>query len=161
MDKKIIFVLIVLCASLLLFGCTQTPASTNSFQSVDNSICKIDGKPVVRMYGTNICPHCIWVGPTYDAVVKKYADENKIVAYHWNWIVTDANVPADDLLTPNFEGTMPASEKAVFDNFSPNGYVPAFVFGCKYYRIGNEFEQQNDLNAERAEFERVIQELLK
>ncbi len=67
----------------------------------------------------------------------------------------------DDTLTTANEGTMPPSEEAVFQQFSPNSNVPAFVFGCKYYRIGNQFESQKDLNAEEAEFTRVIEELLK
>jgi len=161
MNKKIFFILIALAASLILFGCTQSGGSSNAFKSVDNSICTVDGKPIVRMFSTNTCPHCKWVGPTYDEVVKKYADENKIVAYHWEWIITDPSVPGDDLLTPAFEGVVPESEKNVFGQFSEQSAVPAFVFGCKYYRIGNEFEKQNDLAAEKAEFERIIQELLK
>jgi len=162
MNKKIFFVLVALAASLLLFGCTQgADGSTNSFKSVDNSVCTIEGKPIVRMYSTNTCPHCLWVGPAYDEVVEKYVDENKIIAYHWEWIVDAPVRSGDDLLTPENEEQVPDAETKVFEQFTPEGYVPTFVFGCKYYRIGNEFEQQKDLNAERAEFDRIIQELLK
>lgn len=160
MNKKIFLVLITLAVALLLFGCTQSqPASQNAFKSVDNSICKIDGKPVIRMYSTNICPHCKWVGPTFDEVVKKYEAQGKIVAYHWEWVVDQPTRTVSDLLHPEVT-QMPDTEQKIFEQFTPEGYVPTFVFGCKYYRIGNQFEQQNDLNAEKAVFEETIQKLL-
>ena len=156
--------LILVLMALSIFGCTAPTTQENKFQSIaENSICKLDGKPVIRMYSTNICPHCIWVKPAFDGVIRKYVDANKIVAYHWEWIIDSEGTltGVDDKLTSAFEGTIPTSEEAVFNAFSPNTNVPAFVFGCKYYRIGNQFEQQKDLNAEKAEFERIIEELLK
>ena len=115
------------------------------------------------MYSTSICPHCIWVKPAFDEVVKKYVDENKIVAYHWEWIIDSEGslTGVDDKLTSQLEGTLPPIEDAVFKEFSPNTSVPAFIFGCKYYRLGNQFEIQKDLTAEKAEFTRIIEELLK
>lgn len=67
--KKIIFVLII-TLSLLLLGCTQpnnTDQPTNqndtnsTFKLVENSICEIEGKPVIRLYSTTWCSHCNWV----------------------------------------------------------------------------------------------------
>ncbi len=74
-------ILVLLILALSLFGCTAPIAQENKFVSIqDNSICKLGGKPVIRMYSTSICPHCIWVKPAFDAVVKKYVDENEIGA---------------------------------------------------------------------------------
>ncbi len=162
---KIFVAILILTLILGLLGCTAPPSNENAFQSIEgNSICKLEGKAIIRMYSTNICPHCIWVKPAFDSVIKKYVDQNKIIAYHWEWIINNEGtlVGVDDKLTTNIiEGTLPKTEEAIFNEFSPNTNVPAFVFGCKYYRIGNQFETQKDLNAEKAEFERIIEELLK
>jgi len=154
MNKKLIFVVLLISILGLFFGCSQV-AQKNDFLKVDGSVCKEAGKPVIRMYGTTWCPHCEWVRPTFDSVVKEYVDANKIVAYHWQLDVSD------NTLTDTNEGTVPALEKAVFNQFNPKGSIPTFVFGCKYYRIGNGFETQKDLNAERAEFIKIIEEVLK
>ena len=162
MKHKNIFILILLISTLILLGCVQPTSSPNVFTKVDGTVCKEDNKPIVRMFSTTTCPHCKWVGPTFDEVVKKYASEGKIIAHHWEWGFDDKGaIFGDDKLTPNFEGTVPASEEAIFNQFSKESEVPAFVIGCKYYRIGNEFEKQNDLNAERTEFVRIIEEVLK
>ncbi len=50
---------------------------------------------------------------------------------------------------------------AIFKQFNPDNSIPTFVFGCEYYRVGNAYEQQNDLTAEIGEFKAVIEELLK
>ena len=85
------------------------------------------------MYSTNTCPHCVWVGPTFESVVKEYVDQNKIVAHHWKWMINNKGefIGVDDTLTPEFEGVMPKEEEEIFNKFSPRSSVPAFVFGCK------------------------------
>ena len=161
---KLFGVLILLILAISLIGCIAPTQNENKFKTIEgNSICKLDGKPIIRMYSTSICPHCIWVGPTFNSVVQKYVDENKIVAYHWEWIINnEGNVTGTkDKLTSAMQQTLPAGEEAVFKEFSPSTGVPAFIFGCKYYRIGNQFELKKDLNAEKAEFTRIIEELLK
>ncbi|MFA6065125.1 MAG: thioredoxin family protein [archaeon] len=154
MNKKIIFSIVLIAILGLFFGCAQV-AQKNDFLKVDGSICKIDGKPVVRMFSTTWCPHCEWIKPTFDSVAKEYVDANKIIAFHWQVDIQD------NTLTDTNEGSIPASEMAVFNQFNPNGSIPTFVFGCKYYRIGNGFEAQKDLNAERAEFVKIIEQLIK
>jgi len=161
---KLFGLMILLILTISLFGCTSPTTKENKFLSIEgNSVCKLEGKPIIRMYSTSICPHCIWVKPAFDEVVKKYVDENKIVAYHWEWIIDSEGslTGVDDKLTSQLEGTLPPIEDAVFKEFSPNTSVPAFIFGCKYYRLGNQFEIQKDLTAEKAEFTRIIEELLK
>jgi thiol-disulfide isomerase/thioredoxin len=116
---------------------------------------KIDGKPVVRLFSTTWCPHCIWIKETFDSTMKEYVAQGKIVAYHWE-IDT-----GDNSLTPDMEKEVPASELAIFSKFSPGNNIPLFVFGGKYYRIGNGFESQQDLEKEKAEFRAMIEQLLK
>lgn len=113
-----------------------------------------DGKPVIRLFSTTWCPHCKWIKETFDRVAKEYADAGKIVAYHWE---VDTK---DNTLTPQAETSIPKTELAVFQEFNPQGYVPAFVFGGKYSRIGNGYEQKQDLAAEEAEFRAVIESLI-
>jgi len=117
-------------------------------------VCTVDGKPVVYLFSTTWCGHCGWIKDTFDSTVKEYVDAGKIVAYHYQ-IDT-----GDDTLTEEVETSVPDSDMAVYGKFNPGGSIPTFVFGCKYYRIGNGFESQQDLAAEEAEFRKVIDDLL-
>lgn len=121
----------------------------------DAEVCTEDGLPVVFLFSTTWCPHCQWSGPGFDEVVQKYVDAGKIKAYHWE-IDT-----GDNTLTSAVEKSVPDEHMSVYETFNPKGSIPTFVFGCKYHRIGNGHEQSNDLEAEKAEFEAVIQELIK
>lgn len=118
-------------------------------------ICKENGKPVVYLFSTTWCPHCQWIGKTFDEVVKKYVDQGKIVAYHWD---VDVN---DNTLTSEKETVVPAKDLAIYKEFNPGGSIPTFVFGCKYSRIGNGYEQQQDLKSEISEFEALINDMIK
>ncbi|MGI6589627.1 MAG: hypothetical protein ACOX1V_03100 [Candidatus Iainarchaeum sp.] len=153
-DPKILFIAGVLIIGILAIF---------YFHFSTPQICTKDGKPIVRMYSTNTCPHCVWVGPTFESVVKEYVDQNKIVAHHWKWMINNKGefIGVDDTLTPEFEGVMPKEEEEIFNKFSPRSSVPAFVFGCKESRLGNKFESEQDLEAEREEFVRIIEDLLK
>jgi len=52
------------------------------------------------------------------------------------------------------------TEQAIYNKFNPKGSVPTFVFGCKYFRVGNAYEAQDNLEAEETEFRSVIDKLL-
>ena len=137
---------------------TSDDTTIETFNDNGGAICTEDSKPVIRMFSTSTCPHCLWVGDTFDDVVQKYVDEGSIVAHHWEiWNLSAST--GDDLLTDQVEGSIPASEIAIYNTYS-GGYVPTFVFGCRYYRVGNGYETENDLKAEAAEFMAVIEELL-
>lgn len=130
------------------------PPGIVTFESVDGDICVEDGKPVIRLFSTTRCGHCQWVSDTFDDVVRDYMDDGLIVARHWE---LDIN---DDILTIPVEQAVPDDEIEVFYEYNPEGYVPIFIFGCKYYRIGTAYEQENDLDAEADEFIAVIEALL-
>jgi len=128
-----------------------------TFESFNNSGYEVEleeGKPVVRLFSTTWCPHCQWVRETFDNVVKEYVDAGKIAAYHWE---VDTG---DNTLTAEVEAEVPASELAVYQEFNPKGSIPTFVFGGKYYRVGNGFEAADDLAAEEAAFRAVIDKIL-
>ncbi len=115
---------------------------------------KIDGKPVVRLFSTTWCPHCTWIKETFDSTMKEYVSQGKIVAYHW-----EIDTGTDTLNAGTTK--IPDSEMAIFNKFSPESRIPLFVFGGKYYRIGNGFEAEQDLAKEKAEFRAMVEQLLK
>ena len=125
------------------------------FEKKNAQICKEDGKPVVYLFSTTWCPHCVWVKDTFDKTVAEYVKAGKIKAYHWE---LDTN---DNTLTSEKETSVPAAAQAVYQEFNPAGSIPTFVIGCKYFRVGNGFESQNDLNAEAAELKAAIDAVLK
>ncbi|MCJ7817145.1 MAG: hypothetical protein MUP55_04780 [Candidatus Aenigmarchaeota archaeon] len=166
--KKILLGLVVAAILSVVFisGCIQQPPINNTtcnitnpgiktFKCIEGPVETIDGKPIIRLFSTTWCPHCVWIKDTYDRVAKEYVDAGKIVAYHWEMDT------GDNILTTEIETSVPDSEQAVFQKFNPNNTIPTFVFGGKYYRIGNGYEQQQNLTAEENEFRAVIEELIK
>jgi len=123
-----------------------------SFKDKGGEGCTEDGKPVIRLFTTSSCPHCAWVKPAFEEVVKEYGD--RVVAHVWELDT------GDDKLTDEVETSVPDDEKELYHSFNPNRTVPTFVFGCKYLRIGNYHEAKNDLAAEKADFREVIDALL-
>lgn len=126
-----------------------------TFKDTGEGICTEDGKPVIKLFSTTWCPHCKWISATFDNVVKEYVDNGQIVASHWELD------KGEDTLTAEIENGIPESELEIYKKYNPKGGVPTYVFGCKYVRIGNGYEKQNDLQAEEDEFRTVIEELLK
>ena len=151
---------------VLIAGCSQksnqvhidqqeySNATIQTFQETGDVLCTDEkGKPIIRFFATSWCPHCKWIKETYMGVMRKYIDEGKITAYLWE---VDTN---DDLLRKG-DQPIPASEEQIFEKYNPKGSIPTFIFGCAYYRVGNGYEQQDNLAAEAAEFHAVIRELL-
>jgi thioredoxin-related protein len=125
-----------------------------TFTDTGEDICLEDGKPIVRIFSTTTCPHCTWIKSTVDKVLKEYQQQEKIVAYHWELDIKE------DALTEQQENSVPAEEMNVFSTFNPRYTVPTFIFGCRYMRIGNGYERQDNLKAEEAEFRAVIELLI-
>jgi thiol-disulfide isomerase/thioredoxin len=122
-----------------------------TFTEYDTEICKDGGKPVVYLFSTTWCPHCEWIKDTFDSWAKDNAD--KAVIYHWELDTSD------NTLTDAVETEVPAEHQAVYEEFNPSGSIPTFVFGCRYGRVGNGYEAQDDLDAERDSFDKVLEEL--
>ena len=117
-------------------------------------LCTTDGKPNIYLFSTTWCPHCEWIGETYEDLVKQYVAEGKINAYHWELDIKD------DTLTVQKEGVVPVEMEAIFKQYNPKGSIPTFVFGCKYWRVGNGYEAENNLQAEEDEFRKTIDMLV-
>ncbi len=150
---KKLFIVVLLFSTLLFFGCT-TPQRNTFTDSGNTDVCVIEGKPIIRMYSATYCPHCEWVAPAFDEVVQEYVAQEKIVAMHWELDVKD------DILTPLDENAVPELEYTVFKSFNSKGSIPTFVFGCKYYRIGTAFEQEDNLEGEKQQFREFIEKTI-
>jgi thiol-disulfide isomerase/thioredoxin len=163
------FVFLSLFLLLLVAGCLGSspaeytfrdttdiaPAQIRSFQSIpDAEVCLEDGKPLILSFSTTTCPHCRWINDTYNGVMKEYLDKGLITARHWK-----ADI-GDEQFSEERESAVFERDVAVFEQFNPDFSVPTYVFGCKYYRIGNAYELEDDLDAEAGEFKAVIEQLL-
>ncbi len=128
----------------------------NTFKSYDinEQICLENGKPLILLFSTTNCPHCVWIKPTFDNTVAEYVKSGKIFARHW-----EVNIN-DDTLTPEAETMIPDSDLKLYYSFNPGKTVPTFIFGCKYYRVGTGYERQKDLTLEEKEFREIIEHLI-
>jgi len=79
-----------------------------------SDVCKEDGKPIVYFFGSKNCPQCTWEDPIIKNVTDKFNDQ---ISFHEN---IDTEKDSDILL-----------------KYSPKGYIPLIIIGCKYYRIGS------------------------
>jgi len=125
-----------------------------TFDATGDELCAEGGKPLVILFSTTWCPHCKWIGSTFERVVAEYAEEGLIAAYHWE---IDIN---DDMMTDAVESAVNPEHMKLYQKYNPKGSIPTYVFGCKYSRVGNGYESQDDLEAEEAEFRAVIEELI-
>jgi thiol-disulfide isomerase/thioredoxin len=96
---------------------TQQPSKIigNFLVDENNEVCKELGRPVVYIFGTSSCPHCLWENPVIKEVTGKFTG---LISFH-------ENIDNIDL------------EREMFDKYSTTGYVPLVVIGCKYYRVGS------------------------
>lgn len=128
--------------------------SITSFSETKDEICREGGRPIIRLYTTSSCEPCRWISSRFDNVISEYVDDDKIAAYHWD-IDT-----GDNTLTKEIEKGVPRQEIEIFKKYNRGATVPTYVFGCRYVRIGNFYEQNNDLDSEEKEFKAVIEKLL-
>jgi thiol-disulfide isomerase/thioredoxin len=89
-----------------------------------SDVCKEDGKPIVYFFGSQKCPHCMWEYPIIINATGNFKDQ---ISFHEN---IDTEKDSEILL-----------------KYSPSGYIPLIVIGCKYYRVGSgeEFGEANEI----------------
>ncbi len=120
-----------------------------TFTKTNDTICKKDGKAIIRLFSTTKNSASKWISKTFDKVAGEY--EEDVIAYHWQLDT------GDNTLTGVEETGIPKEEADIFQKYNPKNTVPSYVFGCKYVRAGNAYET---LEEEEAEFRRVIEKLL-
>jgi foldase protein PrsA len=98
----------------------------NEFKETSDEVCKEGGKPVIRRYIAAECEACRNVEPAFKAALFGY----------------DVALKEIELDKAVKEG-LPKSELDILKKYNPKGAVPAYIFGCKYYRIGNAYESLN------------------
>ena len=86
----------------------------NFFVDKNNQVCTELNRTIIYMFGSTTCPHCLWEDPVIKAVTAKFRG---VISFHEN--IDNAN------------------DRDVFKSFSPDGFVPLVVIGCKYYRVGS------------------------
>ncbi|MCK4714208.1 MAG: thioredoxin family protein, partial [Candidatus Aenigmarchaeota archaeon] len=122
-----------------------------TFYDSGEDVCYEDGKPVIRMYASSGCGYCTWNKPMYEEVAREYPDAGKIVAYLWE--------DGKNMLSEEQEA-MPIGEDLLRQKYGFSG-VPAFIFGCKYYRSGAAYSRaENGEVLEEAELRTVIEDIL-
>ena len=124
-----------------------------TFSATNDELCEKDGKPIVRMYSASWDDYSNWAKEKFNVVVNEYIKLEKITAYHWQLDT------GDNILTSEVE-LIPKSEVEIFKKYNPDLTVPTFIFGCKYFRVGNGYEAEDNLAAEEAEFKAVIHSLI-
>ncbi|MBN1373737.1 thioredoxin family protein [Candidatus Dojkabacteria bacterium] len=101
------------------------------------AVCYEDGKPVVLLFSTSSCPHCTWIKETFDNWARD--NSNKYAVHHYEYSYDNqGNATVIDTISGQTV-EIPSEYETLYVNYS-GGYVPTFIFGCKYFRIGNGFE---------------------
>lgn len=113
-----------------------------------------DGLPMIFLFSSSTCAHCEWVGEVFDLIAKYYTVVGSIEAHHYD-IHT-----GDDLLTEEVETQIPPAHLQLMKQGDPKELVPYFNFSCKYERVGNGYEKEDDIEAEGAEIRKVIETLI-
>ena len=131
----------------------ESTAEIMTFLETGDSLCEEDGKPIIRMYSASWDEYSNWAKEKFDIVVNEYIKLEKITAYHWQLDT------GDNSLTSEVE-LIPKSEVEIFKKYNPDLTVPTFIFGCKYSRVGNGYETEDNLAAEESEFKAVINSLI-
>lgn len=132
---------------------SQVSEWKSTFRDLGGMICKIDGKPVIRMFSKTGCDHCDWGKPLFMEAVSEYVKDGKVVAHLWDFKT------GDDFMTNESEDAIPSSEQDIFFNISNRG-LPLYVFGCRFARLGNAYFIRGSKESEVEEFRNVIDHVL-
>jgi len=132
----------------------EVVGQAGTFLEVSEPVCTQNSKPLVYMFSTSWCPHCQWARPIFADAVKTYVAKGQIIAHEWELDT------GDDTLTSTKETAVPQADGALYNKYNPDGSIPTFIFGCKYYRIGTGNERTNDAAAEEKEFKQLIDKIL-
>ncbi|MBD3164818.1 hypothetical protein GF323_06485 [Candidatus Woesearchaeota archaeon] len=118
----------------------------NEFKDTGDEVCFEGGKPIIRRYTSSNCAKCREV----ESAFRQAAEEFDVVVKEWELDT------GDNLNTAETESAMPKYEYEILREYNPGAAVPAYVFGCKYARIGNA---NLDLDKEELVFRQTLERL--
>lgn len=118
----------------------------DTFQIYDNEICEENGKPLVIMFSEPWCQDSAWISEEFI----EWANTRDDLQIHYYEIST-----GDDLLTAEVETMVPDLHIRLFESYSPDPpVVPLYLFGCKYVRGENAFQEEDNVEKEIELFEK-------
>jgi parvulin-like peptidyl-prolyl isomerase len=103
----------------------------NEFDELLGQVCVEEEMPIVRFYTSSSCQKCKEMLSIFEDAV----EDQDLSVYIWELDT------GDNLYTNDLESSIPREEFEALKEYNPNGAVPAYVFGCKYVRIGNAYSQ--------------------
>lgn len=95
----------------------ELASTIGSFLITEDEVCQEEGKPIVYMFGSSGCPHCVWEHPVFEKATAKFGD---LIAVHDNMDKQEA----DQEIQTQYSGIS-------------RGAVPFMVLGCRYVRLGS------------------------
>lgn len=94
-------------------GGESATTTIGNFSVSGNEPCQENGKPIVYFFGSATCPYCQWEHPVVEGVAAQFSG---LIAFH-------NNMDSD-------------ADRETFSEYSPEGYIPVVIIGCKYFRVG-------------------------
>jgi len=120
----------------------------NEFTMTTEELCTKGDLPIIRVYTSSSCIKC----QNSLNVLADAVDDMEVILYAWELDT------GDNLMTEELEESMPKEEFDILLRYNEKAAVPSYVFGCKYVRIGNLFEDF-DAESEYQEFRGILERL--
>jgi len=127
---------------------TNDEVNIGNFIDTGDAVCMKDEKPIVRLFSTTKCEKCNEISGAFDSLSKEFS---QIDIAHWQLDI------GDNTITGDAEEGITKSDLELFKKYSPENKVPTLVFGCKYAKIGDV----GDINEEKESYRIVITEILR
>jgi thiol-disulfide isomerase/thioredoxin len=142
--------------SMMLLTLANAAALFQEFPG--HPVCKdSSGRPKILMFSANTCPVCQTMIPVFRQISEEY--DGKIYAALWQ---LDAGTDQiDNLLTSDIETEVALDDDKIRQEFlaySPG--IPRFIFGCRYYRSGQQYTGTGWQEKELAEMRQAINQLI-
>jgi thiol-disulfide isomerase/thioredoxin len=110
-----IFIVVLLVFVGQILGSSNSKETIGNFLIDSNSeVCVELDRPIIYIFGSQNCPHCLWEDPVIKNVTSSFRG---LISFHEN--IDNSN------------------DREIFSKYSTQGYIPLVVIGCKYYRVGS------------------------
>ena len=111
----VVFIVVFLVFVGQILGNSNSKKIIGNFLIDSNSeVCTELDRPIVYIFGSQSCPHCLWEEPIIKNITSNFRG---LISFHEN--IDNSN------------------DREVFSKYSAQGYIPLVVIGCKYYRVGS------------------------